>query len=74
MNDIRARVESVIEAQAHCAGDTLESYDWLDWIQLACDLEEEFEIQLSDRELEDRNSAEAITVYIEQLMNQDLKR
>lgn len=68
MNDIRARVESVIEAQAHCAGDTLESYDWLDWMQLACDLEEEFGLPISDVELENYKTVDEIEQYVAQQM------
>ena len=68
MNDIRARVESVIESQSGCAGDTLESYDWLDWMQLACDLEEEFGLSISDVELENYKTVDEIEQYVAQQM------
>ena len=68
MSDTKQRVESVIEAQSNCAGDSLSEYDWIDWIQLACELEEEFEVPVSDEALERCKSVESICEYIESLL------
>ena len=61
-------MEVRLETEEVLAGDSLNDFDVLDWMQLACDLEDEFEVSVSDVELEKRTSTESIAEYIESLL------
>jgi acyl carrier protein len=71
MGDTRHRVEQTIEQQAGSGTDFDQFFrdaDWIDQIQLACDLEEEFGIRISDNVLDSCESVDAVAEYIDSLM------
>lgn len=73
MNDIRRRVESTIEKQTGHGengylDERLKAFDLFDQIQLACDLEEEFQISVNDIKLQGCRSLDEVSKYIESLV------
>lgn len=63
MNDIRRRVENLIGTDLH-----LQNLNFVDQVQLACDLEEEFKISISDQKLQGCESLDDVSKYIESLV------
>ena len=65
------RVEETISKQTGQEPDfdvALAEFDSLDWIQLACDLEEEFDVKISDEHLNRALTVNDIAAYIDSLV------
>lgn len=73
MSDIRLQVQTVIENQTGFGEDVdhderLREFDGLDYMQLACELQEWFEVEVSDVHLETLKTVDRIAHYIESLV------
>lgn len=72
--DTQSRVEAVIANQTgtNAGYDAeLESFDMFQWVTLMCQLEDEFEIEISDMQFEKNPTVEGICAYIESVSRQE---
>lgn len=70
MSNTHHRVEGVIERQTGRGpegylNECLRAFDWNDQIQLACDLEDEFDLEVRDYGLGELKTVEEIVRYID---------